>query len=63
MIHLQLNGKPCKAGQVYPDHYESTFTLTIRSMRHVGKDDLLDLLQTKYEVTKIEEKGTVVFCR
>lgn len=55
--YVTLYGKTlsCDEGQtIVPDHHEMTFVVTVRSMRFLSEEAIKNLLQSLYEVTRIE---------
>jgi hypothetical protein len=56
--YVYANGTPVKEGEhVIPDHYETTFTVTIRSLNQISEDQLKDQIQQRCEVTNIQKTG------
>jgi hypothetical protein len=64
MKHVEVNGNPIGLGEtVSVDHVVATYTVTVRSLRSVDKNDLKNLIQTKYEVTDIDLVDDTYFVR
>ena len=55
MAWINADGTPVECGHcVTPDHFLSTFTITVRSMNHVSAEMVKELVQKKFEVVKAE---------
>jgi hypothetical protein len=64
MNHVEVNGNPIGRGEtVSVDHVVATYTVTVRSLSGVDKNDLKNLIQTKYEVTDIDLVDDTYFVR
>lgn len=64
MKYVEVNGNPIGLGEtVSVDHVVATYTVTIRSLTGVDKNDLKNLIQSKYEVTDIDLVNDTHFVR
>jgi hypothetical protein len=64
MKFVEVNGNPIGPGEtVSVDHVVATYTVTIRSLTAVDKNDLKNLIQSKYEVTDVNLVDDTYFVR
>lgn len=63
-VAVYTDGSPVPPGFcITPDHYNTTFILTVRTMRPCSEDRLKDIIQKQIEVTNIQIDNELIVAR